>query len=73
MAMNLPEATLLVINGTHWAPQTGWQSLANELDGHYRMIPPTSEEYQMVTALRDYAKQHDAWVNRYYRLYAPKK
>ncbi|SFT59997.1 hypothetical protein SAMN02910356_01244 [Selenomonas sp. GACV-9] len=72
MAMNLPEATLLVINGTHWAPQTGWQSLENELDGHYRMIPSTSEEYQMVTALRDYAKSHDAWVNRYKRLYAPK-
>ena len=26
-----------------------------------------------VPVLRDYAKQHDAWVNRYYRLYAPKK
>lgn len=73
MAVNLPESTLKVIRGNHWTAQSGWQSMDSQLDGHYRMIPKTSEEYQMVAALRTYANENADWVSRFEQKYAKTK
>ncbi|SDG10898.1 hypothetical protein SAMN05216584_10296 [Selenomonas sp. WCT3] len=69
LAINLPESTIKVISGDHWTPQRGWQSMENELDGHYRMISENSAEHQMVEKLREYVTGHDDWVHRYERKY----
>ncbi|WP_033171474.1 hypothetical protein [Selenomonas sp. ND2010] len=69
LAINLPESTIKVISGDHWTPQRGWQSMENELDGHYRMISENSAEHQMVEKLREYVTTHDDWVHRYERKY----
>ena len=73
MAVNLPESTLKVIRGNHWTAKSGWQTMDDQLDGHYRMIPKTSEEYQMVTALRSYVETNGEWVSRFERKYAKTK
>ena len=65
MAVNLPQATEKVISGKYWTAQSGWQSLENSLDGQYRMVNKTSNEYKTIAALRKYVEANAAWVNRY--------
>lgn len=65
MAVNLPQATEKVVSGKYWTAQSGWQSLDDSLDGQYRMVSKTSNEYKTITALREYVDRNAAWVNRY--------
>ncbi len=65
MAVNLPQATEKAVSGKYWSPAAGWKSLAEAIDGQYRMVPPESPEYQYIVTLRNYVEKHHAWVHRY--------
>lgn len=64
-AVNLPQGTERTVRAERWTPQDGWQELESSLDGAYRMIAADSPAYQGLEVLRNYAKEHPEWVNRY--------
>ena len=65
MAVNLPQATEKAVAGQYWTPSGGWKSLEAAIDGQYRMVSRTSEEYRYILELRNYVENHSAWVHRY--------
>ena len=65
MAVNLPQATEKAVAGQYWTPRGGWKSLEAAIDGQYRMVSRTSEEYRYILELRNYVENHSAWVHRY--------
>lgn len=64
-AVNLPQGTERIIKGTRWTPASGWKDLDDDMDGAYRMIPPTSVAYKGIEKLRAYAAGYSMWLNRY--------
>ena len=65
MAVNLPQATEKAVACQYWTPSGGWKSLEAAIDGQYRMVSRTSEEYRYILELRNYVENHSAWVHRY--------
>lgn len=64
-AVDLKQGIEKIIRSQQWTPARGWKDTSSEISGIYHPVEPGSSEELALMSLRDYAENHQDWINRY--------
>ena len=64
-AVDLKQGIEKIIRAQQWTPARGWKDTSSEISGIYHPVEPGSSEELALLSLRDYAENHQDWINRY--------